>query len=130
MVGGEQVIGEVSPEYDSDQFDNEYIGEYCETVDIPHPMTISKELFYTDEMVARCYDHLSKEDKARFDQMNILAESIKQEIGDYGLIEDLMAWVVAQHFGRMKKEDAASVCLLYTSPSPRDATLSRMPSSA
>ena len=26
--------------------------------------------------------------------------------------------------------DPASVCLLYTSPSPRDATLSRMPSSA
>ena len=27
-------------------------------------------------------------------------------------------------------EALASVCLLYTSPSPRDATLSRMPSSA
>ena len=26
--------------------------------------------------------------------------------------------------------DAAGICLLYTSPSPRDATLSRMPSSA
>ena len=26
--------------------------------------------------------------------------------------------------------DDASTCLLYTSPSPRDATLSRMPSSA
>ena len=26
--------------------------------------------------------------------------------------------------------DTASTCLLYTSPSPRDATLSRMPSSA
>ena len=28
------------------------------------------------------------------------------------------------------KCDAAFLCLLYTSPSPRDATLSRMPSSA
>ena len=27
-------------------------------------------------------------------------------------------------------DDANKVCLLYTSPSPRDATLSRMPSSA
>ena len=27
-------------------------------------------------------------------------------------------------------EDASNGCLLYTSPSPRDATLSRMPSSA
>ena len=28
------------------------------------------------------------------------------------------------------KKDAPDTCLLYTSPSPRDATLSRMPSSA
>ena len=28
------------------------------------------------------------------------------------------------------KEDPDKICLLYTSPSPRDATLSRMPSSA
>ena len=27
-------------------------------------------------------------------------------------------------------EEKAKICLLYTSPSPRDATLSRMPSSA
>ena len=34
--------------------------------------------------------------------------------------------------GRVKFEDRAEAwsCLLYTSPSPRDATLSRMPSSA
>ena len=31
---------------------------------------------------------------------------------------------------RMIKQGAVKVCLLYTSPSPRDATLSRMPSSA
>ena len=29
-----------------------------------------------------------------------------------------------------KQEDQLKACLLYTSPSPRDATLSRMPSSA
>ena len=29
-----------------------------------------------------------------------------------------------------KMADATYICLLYTSPSPRDATLSRMPSSA
>ena len=27
-------------------------------------------------------------------------------------------------------DDGSNICLLYTSPSPRDATLSRMPSSA
>ena len=41
--------------------------------------------------------------------MTILAESIKQETGDYGLIEDLMTRVAAQHFGRVKKEDVGSV---------------------
>ena len=71
---------------------------------MPWAMTISKELFYTDEMVARCYHQLSDEDKARFDQMKVLAKSIKQETGDYSLIEDLMARVVAQCFGHMKKE--------------------------
>ena len=93
QVAGEQVEGKES--YDSDQFDDEFLTEYCETVDIPHPMTISKELFYTDEMVARNYNHLSKEDKDRFDQMKVLAESIKQEMGDYGLIEDLMSRIAA-----------------------------------
>ena len=32
--------------------------------------------------------------------------------------------------GQLKKGQASKSCLLYTSPSPRDATLSRMPSSA
>ena len=41
--------------------------------------------------------------------MKVLAESIKQETGDYGLIKDLMAQVVAQQFGRMGKEDVVSV---------------------
>ena len=31
---------------------------------------------------------------------------------------------------RIQPGDLVSICLLYTSPSPRDATLSRMPSSA
>ena len=33
-------------------------------------------------------------------------------------------------FGHQMRFDLANSCLLYTSPSPRDATLSRMPSSA
>ena len=36
-------------------------------------------------------------------------------------------WVI--HVERLTK-DKVNGCLLYTSPSPRDATLSRMPSSA
>ena len=34
---------------------------------------------------------------------------------------------VAQHLG---ENTVRTICLLYTSPSPRDSTLSRMPSSA
>ena len=40
-----------------------------------------------------------------------------------------IAWGIAQAFHR-EGADLAFTCLLYTSPSPRDATLSRMPSSA
>ena len=36
--------------------------------------------------------------------------------------------IVVESF--VKEGDHVQVCLLYTSPSPRDATLSRMPSSA
>ena len=43
-------------------------------------------------------------------------------------------WVVASAYGYKADpkvaEDIIKSCLLYTSPSPRDATLSRMPSSA
>ena len=97
ISGGGEQIGEVkASDFDWNEFDDECITEYCATVDLPQAMTISKELLYTDEMVARCCDWLSDEDKARFDQMKVLAESIKDETGDYSLIEDLMAQVVAQ----------------------------------
>ena len=72
-------------------------------------MTISKELFYTDSMVTRNYARLSKEDQKHFDQMKELAESIKQETGDYSLIEDLMARVIGERPGSMKKEDVSAV---------------------
>ena len=54
---------------ESDEIVDEFLTNYCETVEIIQPMTVSKELFYTDEMVARNYARLSKQDKERFDQM-------------------------------------------------------------
>ena len=47
----------------------------------------------------------------------------------------LKGWLMARGVGNATAEDIVQdvmikVCLLYTSPSPRDATLSRMPSSA
>ena len=94
---------------ESDEIDDKYLANYCETAEIIQPMTVSKELFYTDSMVARNYERLSPEDKKRFDQMKELAESVKQETGDYSLIEDLMARVIGERFGSMGKEDVRVV---------------------
>ena len=102
----EKVVKEVS---DSDDTDDEFITQYCETVDSVQPMTVSKELFYTDSMVARNYERLSEEDKKRFDQMRELAESAKMETGEYSLIEDLMARIMGERFGAMKAEDVKAV---------------------
>ena len=49
--------------FESDEIDDEYLSNCCETMEIIQPMTVSKELFYTDEMVARNYARLSKQDK-------------------------------------------------------------------
>ena len=106
----EQVKGVESEEsYDSDEIDDEFLSNYCETAEIPCPMTISKELFYTDEMVDRNYARLSKKDQERFDQMKKLAEVIKKETGDCSLIEDMMVRVVGERFGGMSKEDVKAV---------------------
>ena len=72
-------------------------------------MTISEELFYSNTMVQREYEHLSEEDKKRFDQMKVLAEKIKKETGQYVPIEDMMARVVAQRFGHMTQQNIATV---------------------
>ena len=48
---------------ESDEIDDEYLSNYCETTEIIQPMTVSKELFYTDKMVARNYARLSKQDQ-------------------------------------------------------------------
>ena len=107
----EEQVKEVESEesFDSDEIDDEFLSNYCETAEIPHPMTVSKELFYTDEMVARNYVRLSKQDQDRFNQMKELAEAIKKETGDYSLIEDMMAWVVGERFSGMSKEDVKAV---------------------
>ena len=62
-------------------------------------------------------------------------KSVKTEFGKFNLIlyKDLIfdeTHIVLQK-GKITKNSPTLVsCLLYTSPSPRDATLSRMPSSA
>ena len=53
------------------------------------------------------------------------ARKVEKEINDEGFKDTLSLALDVAH-----KNQHFKVCLLYTSPSPRDATLSRMPSSA
>ena len=69
------------------------------------------------------------------DFSNYEIDLLKSEnIGYEILIEDVQQYYVHQnHFGHdhgTHDDVTTRTCLLYTSPSPRDATLSRMPSSA
>ena len=96
-------------EIDPSQIMDELLQKYASEMPSELPMTISEELFYSDAMVQREYDHLSEEDKKRFDQMKVLAEKIKKERGQYVPIEDMMVRVVAQRFGRMTQQNIATV---------------------
>ena len=55
-----------------------------------------------------------------------LAEAVYREIGLSRTESSALVESVIDHIGNALEKG----CLLYTSPSPRDATLSRMPSSA
>ena len=101
--------GEEIEEIDPDCITDELLQKYASEMPSRIPMTISEELFYSDAMVQKEYNRLSEEDKARFDQMKVLAEKIKKETGQYVPIEDVMARVVAQRFGRMTQENIATV---------------------
>ena len=55
----------------------------------------------------------------------------KDQRGKYkSIYGDPLSRIVCKNTKDFRKEVAINSCLLYTSPSPRDATLSRMPSSA
>ena len=58
-------------------------------------------------------------------QVAVYEEMLKIPYGKTTSYSDL-----SQQIGKKKAFRAVGTCLLYTSPSPRDATLSRMPSSA
>ena len=101
----EEEIEEIDPNLITDELLQQYASEMPSEL----PMTVSEELFYTDAMVQKEYDRLSEADKKRFDQMKVLAEKIKKETGQYMPIEDTMARVIAQQFGRMTQQNIATV---------------------
>ena len=61
------------------------------------------------------------------DIRNLVQEILMDEGYQVSVAEDT---TVARQQASSKRPDLVLLCLLYTSPSPRDATLSRMPSSA
>ena len=101
----EEEVEEIDPSFITDELLQKYASEIPSEI----LMTISKELFYSNAIVQREYYCLSEEDKKRFDQMKVLAEKIKKETGQYVPIEDMMARVVAQRFGRMTQQNITTV---------------------
>ena len=57
-------------------------------------------------------------------------EALKECISNYMINEESFGVLVMRVIGEPGSPQHFDICLLYTSPSPRDATLSRMPSSA
>ena len=55
---------------------------------------------------------------------------VKQGLVDYSYNPLVYAWEPHKAFIELGGGKGANTCLLYTSPSPRDRTRSRMPSSA
>ena len=58
------------------------------------------------------------------------AETIERVMDSNDLEKERGITILSKNTGLRWKEYRINICLLYTSPSPRDATLSRMPSSA
>ena len=55
--------GEESEEIDPSCITDELLQKYASKMPSEIPMTVSEELFYSDAMVQREYEHLSEEDK-------------------------------------------------------------------
>ena len=81
---------------------------------------------------------INSADKAMFtkDQLSVIRDRLNAllaqltEIESQGADSRSTVTLDQARVGRLSRMDALQGCLLYTSPSPRDATLSRMPSSA
>ena len=111
----------------------------------------SKEIFYLGEEISGGLndtesntDRLQKFNLPDFQNAAILAKAMKIKISELQFLAYNRKVSRVSHYHRfyMKKKSGGKrlisapmprlkeACLLYTSPSPRDATLSRMPSSA
>ena len=73
---------------------------------------------------------------SKLDEIGIeyFAPTLKHKYGMTSIVEltNLLNYLILEKYGNEKELDILgfSICLLYTSPSPRDLSTSRMPSSA
>ena len=74
-------------------------------------------------------DQIADSNSTIEDRINNFLEGHRSPIPDQSNTQLVEAFEKAEAF-REKATEFSDFCLLYTSPSPRDATLSRMPSSA
>ena len=77
---------------------------------------------------AELYDKFTKATGIKVNLINGKSGALEKRIAEEGVDSSADLYITADA-GRCGAMDAKG-CLLYTSPSPRDATLSRMPSSA
>ena len=89
--------------------------------EVPHGLDEHLHLSedYSSQVVLRWGDPLFS--GAKF---NPQKQNATSQLKQFGFNNDFVAYIP------ISKSEKSSTCLLYTSPSPRDATLSRMPSSA
>ena len=81
----------------------------------------------TDVDVEQAFKKINEQDA----EISIQADRIEQEnIAKQQTDEIYQQSMAREKSMSMSEEDLAKICLLYTSPSPRDGLLSRMPSSA
>ena len=58
------------------------------------------------------------------------ADDLKKILGIGSVLEEKLNDIGVYHYSQIAEFTESDICLLYTSPSPRDGLLSRMPSSA
>ena len=83
------------------------------------------------QMIWSSYDLLDETAKEEYQnsQREILDDD-SYEVSDEEWAEEVYRWLDDERSNLNKEVDGIIVCLLYTSPSPRDKRQSRMPSSA
>ena len=115
------------------------IESYCEwrlkeNVDVKGSLTTESDKdIYRENIQNRCIVFPDFYDRCGRPIMLVSVRNHDKNHGNYPSLIKYVIWIMETIF-KMADEESVdqriNICLLYTSPSPRDATLSRMPSSA